>query len=572
MYIHTIIIYVLKSILKFLIFGSIFSTSFVNSFAQNFELTMYAKDSVGNAVLKSIPYNKVHQTKKSVLNEVDRISHKLTSKGYLQNQYQLTEIDTLVTCEFELLNKIEIVRISYPENSIDIDFLNQWSISASETYFDIPFNDLENTLNEIVGYFENSGHPFTTVSLSNILEKENTLRAQLNLIISDKRTIDNVVIKGYPEFPKKYIKQYLGIKPSNTFNLNLLNQLNALINTIPFVSQIKKPEVLFTKDSTNLYLYLKKKSTSSFDGIIGFSNEENSSGLKFNGYLDLNLNNILNKGESFNIHWENSQQTNSSLELNFNSPFIFNSKLNLNGGFSIFKQDTSFVNTKGTLEIGYALNQNNTVTLMGSTEKSDLSSSTSNFNNVNSFNKKMLGIKYVFSILENPVYINRYKFYIDAGYLIGNRISDHLKKQQNIFHFLIAYNAQLNTRNAVLIKTSTQYLNTTNPYENELFRIGGVNSIRGFNEQSILTPKYNVTNLEYHFKVNTASYLYTITDFAILNNTNTNKTTQLYGLGIGYYLSTKNTILNLSYAVGTNYKDSFNLNNSKLHIKVTYPF
>ena len=184
----------------------------------------------------------------------------------------------------------------------------------------------------------------------------------------------------------------------------------------------------------------------------------------------------------------------------------------------------------------------------------------------------MLGIKYVFSILENPIYINRYKFYIDAGYLIGNRISDNLKEQQNIFQFLIEYNAQLNTRNAVLIKTSTQYLNTTNPYENELFRIGGVNSIRGFNEQSILTPKYNVTNLEYHFKVNTASYLYTITDFAILNNTNTNKTTQLYGLGIGYYLSTKNTILNLSYAVGTNYEDSFNLNNSKLHIKVTYPF
>ncbi len=572
MYIHTIIIYVLKSILKFLIFGFIFSTSFVNIFAQNFELTIYAKDSLNNEVLKSIPYNKLHSTKRSVLNEIDSISEHLTSKGYINNQFQLFEIDTLIKCEFELFKKIETVRISYLENSIGIDFLNQLALNATENYFDIPFNAIENTLNEIVGYFENLGHSFTTVSLSNISETENRLQAKLNLIISEKRTIDNIVIKGYPEFPKKYIKQYLDVKPNSTFNLNSLNELNELINTIPFINQVKKPEVLFTKDSTNLYLYLKKKSTSSFDGIIGFSNEENSGNITFNGYLDLNLNNILNKGESFSIHWENSQKKNSSLVLNFNSPYIFNSKINLNGNFSIFKQDTSFVSTKGILEIGYALNHNNTITFIGATEKSDLSSSTTSFNNIDNFNKKMLGITYAYAILEKPIYINRYKFYIDGGYLIGNRINDNLKMQQNIFQFLIEYNIHFNSRNAILLKTTTQYLNTTNPYENELFRIGGINSIRGFNEQSILTPKYNVTNLEYHFKVNTASYLYTITDFAILNNINTDTTTQLYGLGLGYFLNTKNTILNLSYAVGTNYKSPLNLNNSKLHIKLTYPF
>jgi hypothetical protein len=72
--------------------------------------------------------------------------------------------------------------------------------------------------------------------------------------------------------------------------------------------------------------------------------------------------------------------------------------------------------------------------------------------------------------------------------------------------------------------------------------------------------------------VNTNSYLYTITDIAILNNINTEETTQLYGLGLGYFLNTKNTILNLSYAIGKNYKSSFDLNNSKVHIKITYPF
>jgi len=115
-------------------------------------------------------------------------------------------------------------------------------------------------------------------------------------------------------------------------------------------------------------------------------------------------------------------------------------------------------------------------------------------------------------------------------------------------------------------------LNTKNPLENELFRIGGINSIRGFSEQSIITQKYNVSNLECHYTLNNKSYIYSITDFAILNNTNTKNTSQLYGLGLGYYLNTKNTIIDYSYAVGSNYNTPFNINNSKIHIKVMYPF
>jgi hemolysin activation/secretion protein len=129
-----------------------------------------------------------------------------------------------------------------------------------------------------------------------------------------------------------------------------------------------------------------------------------------------------------------------------------------------------------------------------------------------------------------------------------------------------------NFRNALFLKTNTKVLNTNNPYENELYRIGGINSIRGFNEKSIITQKFNITNIEYHYYVNSASYLYTISDIAIFDNINTNTTQQLYGIGLGYYLNTKHTILDISYAVGKNYDLPFDLNNSKLHIKVIYPF
>jgi len=544
----------------------------VNIYAQKFELTIYTKKTSNVGVIKSITYNKHHSTKKDVYLEIDSVSNKLSKLGYLNNQFKLAETDSLINCEFNLHEKTEIIRIFYPKNSIDKNYLSQLALNVTDDYFDIPFNVVENTLNSIIDHFENLGNSFTTVHLTNISEQNQLLTAQLNLNVSKKRTINNIVIKGYPEFPKKYLKHYLGIKTNTTFNLNSLNDLNERINTIPFISQIKKPEVLFTKDSTALYLYLKKKSNSSFDGIIGFSNEESSGKIKFNGQLELNLNNILNKGESFHINWENNQKETSSLELDFRTPYIFNSKVNFNGSFSIFKQDSSYVNTKGLIALGYALNNNNAITLTGNTEKSNLSSTFNTNSKIKNYNKNLIGISYLFNIIEKPNSINRYKFNLTTGILIGNRTSENVETQQNVIDFTINYTLHFNLRNAIFIKTATQILNTKNPLENELFRVGGINSIRGFSELSILTQKYNVTNLEYQYTVNNDSYLYTITDFAVLNNINNNTTEQLYGLGLGYYLNTRNTILDFSYAVGSNYNTPFNINNSKIHIKVTYPF
>ncbi len=468
----------------------------MNIYAQKLELNIYAKEASNVAIIESIHYSKRHPTKKEALIEIDSTSNKLSKLGYINNQFKLIEKDSLINCEFTLHEKIELIRIFYPKNTIDKIYLSQLALNVTDSYFEITFNTIEKTLNLIVEYFENSGNSFTTAHLSNISEQNQLLTAQLNLNISKKRTINNIVIKGYPEFPKKYLKHYLGIRTNTTFNLNSLNELNERINTIPFVSQIKKPEVLFTKDSTTLYLYLKKKSNSDFDGLIGFSNEESSDKLKFNGQLELNLNNILNKGESFHINWQNSQKEVSSLELNFSTPYIFNSKINFNGRFSIFKQDTSYVNTKGFIALDYNLNTTNAVSLIGDTEKSRLSSTTNTPSNIQNYNKNLLGISYLFNIIEKPIHINRYKFSLITSMLFGNRTSENIKTKQNVIEFKMSYTHHFNLRNAVFIKTTSQILNTKNPLENELFRIGGINSIRGFSEQSIITQKYNVSKLE----------------------------------------------------------------------------
>ena len=73
-----------------------------------------------------------------------------------------------------------------------------------------------------------------------------------------------------------------------------------LLNQLPFAQQKRPSEVLFTKDSTSVYLYLEKIKSNRFDGFIGFGTDETTGKIEFDGYLDLNL---INNLKIINIIW-----------------------------------------------------------------------------------------------------------------------------------------------------------------------------------------------------------------------------------------------------------------------------
>lgn len=562
----------MKAVFKHLLFTLLFSISFASLNAQNFELLVSTKDSTTISTLKSITYKKNHISEKDVLEEVASISNKLARLGFINNNYILTNKDTVFNCIYTLNNKIDTLLIYYSNKHINHTLLNKIATNYTASYFEIPTNKIEFTLNSMVTYFEDKGASFTNVSLINILQEGNKLTAELQLDISEARKINTIIIKGYDEFPKKYLQHHLDLKPNSTFNLNTLHKVDQLIHTIPFATQLKKPEVLFTKDSTTLFLYLKKKTTNNFDGIIGFSNKEGSNEINFTGYLDLTLNNIFNKGESFGLNWKNNGDNTQNLNLKFETPYVFNTPFSTSGGFSVFKQDSTYVNTKSQLTVNYPINKNHFINALLSNENSNLTSRPNTANELTDFKNSFIGMSYTYKIFSIQQLTNKPIFIATAGYLKGTRKIQSIKNHQDKIQFSAEYNLELNSKHAIYIKSTNELLKTPNLLQNELFRIGGTNSIRGFDEQSIFTSKYSVTNIEYHYTLDQNSHMYSITDFALLNEDFTNSTSTLFGIGLGYYFSTNYSIINLSYALGKSNTTSFNLTNSKVHIKITYPF
>lgn len=551
-----------------------FFVNFSLVYGQKFQLKVSTQLEENNKILKRISFIEWHDSEASVHNEIGGIKSALELKGFLNTSLDTSiHSDSIYKARFFLGNRIEDIRIFYINSggasSINLkNLLKPLSKEFTDTYIEIPFEEVTNLLRAVVNYFEEAGNSFTEVTLENIVLKDEVAEAHLKITATGKRTIDKVIVKGYEGFPDKYIRNDLNLKINTVFNDAKLLDASSAIITLPFVEEIKSPEVLFTDDSTYIYLYLKKKRSNKFDGVLGFASKEDSEGINFNGYIDFTFNNLFNGGESVAVLWKNNGNNSQRFFISVEIPYIFNLPITPKAEFEIFRQDTIYNNITTKLYLSYFLNNKNKITGVFNTESSnDLLKVNDPDLNVQSYKNLFFGITYDFRVLNNDILFPE-KFRINISGLYGSRKIENENTSQSKFFLIAHYLLSLNAKNYLFFQNQSALLNSENYYNNELFRIGGVNTIRGFNEESIFVSAYSILNLEYRFKPNNSSYFYTISDFGYVADKIIDQATKIYSLGFGYSFITKIGLLNLSYAIGKFGDQPFNFGDSKLHIKL----
>ena len=548
------------------IYIAFFLWNFGSIFGQELTLKISTKDSTHTIFVNSINYKKNHVSEISLFKSLDSIKNKLERKGFLNLSLNTIKQDSIYQAIFNLGKLNKTVRIFYSDKDISKEELFKISSIVSIDHFDIPTENVSSVLNEILGVFETRGNSFTQISLKNIVVNSNLIKARLVIEKSNSRKIDDIIINGYDDFPKPYLSNYLTLKKNTVFNRSKLDKSSLLIKTLPFVTEIKPAEVLFTKDSTVVYLYLKKKASSQFDGLIGFTSKDEG-GISFNGYLDLSLNNVFNTGESFSLYWKNNGEERQVFNIGATIPYLFNSRFSPQASLNIYKQDSTFINTKTKFLIPYSINERNTVGISLYQETSSNLLTINLSNDIHDFNTVFYGVNYNYRV-PNDSFLFPVKFGLTSEILIGNRKSNDHRLNQSKINLRADYLWRLNFKNHIYIQNETSTLFSDNILTNELFRLGGVNSIRGFDEESIFASTYSFFTFEYRFSTNNTSYLYSITDLGYIDNEINNQSSQIFSLGVGYLFNTNLGILNLSYAIGKFSNQPIDINNSRFHLKI----
>ena len=528
--------------------------------AQDLSLKITSNKKEDLKAINKIEYNKKHKDPTSIFIETKKISQHLKEIGYFTNSIDsITKENKRYTAYFSLNDKIKQAIITTNKNIIA---LLEEPIIMGDTIF-IAIEKLKPTLLHLSNILESKGKSFSKIQLENIKIKKEFLYADLNIHQSKGRIINKIIIKGYEDFPKSYLKNHYNINKKTIFNQKKINEISNTSKNLEFAKEIKPPEVLFKTDSTLIYMYLKKNKNSSFDGIINFASDEEGR-LLFNGNLDLKLNNILNTGEKFRLFWNSIGKERQEFKLNTSIPYVFNSKFSTNLSFSIYKQDSSFINTKFDTKLFYNINTKIKIAATYNLESSEKLEELTN-DNTETFKNYFFGFQFNYNIPKNDIFFNN-KFSIEINPAFGIRtVSDNNNNQVKI-QASTSYIWDLNQRNSIYIKNTLGHLKSNNYIDNEIFRIGGSNSLRGFSEQSIFTNQYTYLNLEYRNLTSSSSYLYTISDYAIL------KEKKLLGIGLGHRLIKNNSTLNINIVFGNNLKNNFKLKNPQLNINYAIYF
>jgi len=532
------------------------------TFGQKNELILVAKDTIQNRIVSEIYHTKKHLQKKDALDEIDRILQQVKKRGFFT-----ARIDSISKTNKELIayldlgkkiNEIIIVTKKDNTNGIIDSGIDSIKIKTRE------FSDLTNQLLEQI---DRKGNSFSEITYVNPLLKNDTLLLEMKISNSSSRKIDKVITRGYEDFPKKFITKYFLIDKNTVFSKQKLNQVSALSNKLDFIKEKKAPEVLFKKDSTHLYLFLDKIGTSSFDGLVNFSSKENGKGLLLNGNLDLKLNNTFNTGEKFEIIWNKVSDEKTDFKINSYVPYVLNSKFSTTLEFYLYREDSTFINTNFELKTDYSINQKSHASILYSSEKSNYLLDISN-NDLASYSNYFIGLGYELK-KSSTSNLYKYKNGLNLNLTFGKRKTDTESINQLKFHFSAFANVQINNRGYLNIKNESGLLTSKNYLLNELFRIGGANSIRGYNEQSIFTNGYSYSNIEFRYLLDTSSYLYSITDLGVYKENTTNKIKKLIGIGAGYQFRINNNLVNLGYVISTNSSTNAELNSSRLVVRWT---
>ena len=433
-------------------------------------------------------------------------------------------------------------------------------------------------------YYENHGYPFAKVKLDTIRINNQFIYATWYAELNKQIFIDSINIISDEPLPKFYLTSYSGIKKGNPYNENAIAQIETRIKEIPFVVSAQPHKVVFTDQKTFLNLYLRKQKASSFNGVAGFLPDENTGEILITGDAKLALQNALGSGEKIKLNWRKLQTNTQDLNAFVNVPYLFNSPVGTELDLKLYRRDTTFAEQNIKLGLQYAINQGNFFKVFIENYASNLIS-TSIFQDFTTLPPLIDVRKRNYGIGISAFKLN-YKFNPRSGYSYnlnasaGTRqvieninlnpiIYDSLDLKTNQFNLFFdgEYFFPLFKRSTLKIGNQSKWLINNQLFANELLRIGGLNTLRGFDEESITVSAYSIFTTEYRILLEENSFFYFFSDVAFWErNLRTSYDKDLpFGFGTGISFQTKAGIFTVNYALGKQRNNPLDLRVAKIH-------
>jgi outer membrane protein assembly factor BamA len=453
----------------------------------------------------------------------------------------------------------------------------------------------------LLDFFQNNGYPFAAVRFDSSVFYDGKLSAVLTVERGPLYHIDSIVVNGSIRIQKKFLSQYLNIQPGSIYKKSILETVSKRIAQSGFILESKPWELSLFGTGATLNLYLEPRRSSQLSLLAGLmpSNNQIKGKLLLTGEADMQLKNSFGGGEMIALSWQQIQVKSPRLQVGFQKPYLFNTNAGVDFQFNMLKKDSIFLSITTRLGLQYAISSRYTAKLYFQQFSSILLGVDTNYIKGTKrlpgyldLTNRNIGIEMNYVSTDdifNPRSGMEWSFRFAGGVRSIQRNSTilSLTKDQNgkpfafasLYDTLSSNSSQLRMTGKLdrfykigrqsTLKTALKagIVNSEKLLTNELFQVGGINTLRGFDEESIFASQYVIATIEYRYLIGPASYLFTFLDGADIRRKSIEVNTKgnFLGIGMGLSFETKSGMFKLAYAVGKQPAGAFNFRESKIH-------
>jgi len=520
-----------------------------------------------------------------------------------QKSYVLTSINTQyskpdsVDITVNLNQSFKWVKIK--NYGADFYLLNAAGFSSSE-FSNQVFNPnlFAQKVSNALTWLQNNSYPFAAIGLDSVQIDSSSITANILLNKGPQIFFDSIKVIGNVNISPRFLSNYTNIKAGKFYNESILKRTDSRIAELPYLNLTQASVIYFYGNKAKLITYINNRKASSFDGIIGFApNSSQANNLIITGDINLKLQNILGSGKSMDLNYRSFLNNSQELKFKFNYPYILNSKIAFDYGLNLLLYDTSFFDLQNDFSFQYRFIGTDYFKVFYATQSTSLINIDSNFikinkslPNINDVKKDLYGIgfkKTKINYLLNPSkgYMIEIDFAVGTKNIMKNsiinslqlengsgvlyKIYDSLKLSYVQYRLTFKGEKYFKINNNFIIKTdlNSAWFHTESLFLNELFRIGGLKTLRGFDEQSIFANKFVIANTELRYLLGKNSNVFAFYNQAwYLNESRKiNQYDNPYGLGAGITFESGAGSFTLVYAVGKQYQNPIEFNSAKIH-------
>ena len=440
------------------------------------------------------------------------------------------------------------------------------------------YKKIATILEKLVEAQENNGYPFAKARLDSIQFEQEQVKATLLLDTGPEITFDSLQIADSVGVRYPYLSSYLGIQYGEPYTQKKVDKIEQRLKQLPYIKLLAPPRLSFENNRARIYIVAGKQRANQFEGILALQNNP-AGGVLLTGQVDLLLQNPFGSGKKLALNWQRLNTSSQQLNLTYRHPYILRSRVSAEGNFSLYRQQDSFLNRNINLALIIQQASGIEFSILARQLDSRLLDNATG-PELASFKINLLGVGLALDRTDNIIFPTRgasVAFNFLAGPKTIRSLPEGTTQTEDItnqkFRYLYAdaqasYYLRLASRTVLANSAAAGWLNSPYLFLPDLFRIGGLYSLRGFREQSVFTNTYGLVKTEMRRSLGRASYIFLFYDQAVTDQNwqgFSNRASWPLGIGAGLNLASEGGVFSLVYAIGKSGGEELSTQNSQIH-------